>query len=39
MHGLGVAGPRMTDGVVRLRPLTAADAAEWLAGEDEEPSR
>ena len=29
-------GPELTDGVVRLRPLTFEDAAEWLAGEDEE---
>jgi hypothetical protein len=30
------AGPILTDGVVFLRPLTAEDAAEHLAGEDEE---
>ena len=36
MHDPGVTGPVLTDGVVRLRQLTAADAAEWLAGEDEE---
>ena len=28
--------PRLTDGVIRLRPLTQADAAAHLAGEDEE---
>ena len=28
--------PSLTDGVVRLRPLTQADAAAHLAGEDEE---
>jgi RimJ/RimL family protein N-acetyltransferase len=36
VHDPGVTGPELTDGVVRLRPLTADDAAEWLAGEDEE---
>ena len=28
--------PRITDGVIQLRPLTQADAAAHLAGEDEE---
>jgi hypothetical protein len=28
--------PRLTDGVMQLRPLTQADAAAHLAGEDEE---
>jgi hypothetical protein len=28
--------PSLTDGVIRLRPLTQADAAAHLAGEDEE---
>jgi len=28
--------PRLTDGVIQLRPLTQADAAAHLAGEDEE---
>ena len=28
--------PKLTDGVIFLRPLTAEDAADHLAGEDEE---
>lgn len=28
--------PKLTDGVILLRPLTAADASDHLAGEDEE---
>jgi len=28
--------PSLTDGVIQLRPLTQADAAAHLAGEDEE---
>jgi RimJ/RimL family protein N-acetyltransferase len=31
--------PRLTDGVIFLRPLTAEDAADHLAGEDEEMAR
>jgi RimJ/RimL family protein N-acetyltransferase len=31
--------PRLTDGVISLRPLTAEDAADHLAGEDEEMAR
>ncbi|HEV8491957.1 MAG TPA: GNAT family protein [Candidatus Angelobacter sp.] len=31
--------PRLTDGIIFLRPLTVEDAAEHLAGEDEEMTR
>lgn len=32
-------GTELTDGVVRLRPLTFDDVDEWMAGEDEEQIR
>jgi RimJ/RimL family protein N-acetyltransferase len=37
MHSLDT--PRLTDGVIFLRPLTAEDSADHLAGEDEEMAR